>query len=318
MSPDLSAFLLAGGVGAVGLFLGTGLGRWAVKLSPPPAGPPPSPRTDRTTVFLVSLATGLLFAATVFGMHTLRCQQTPEVQPDWHWRYVRIAAHLVLVALLVVASATDFRDYVIPDAVTLPGTLLALLLTTASGDLQVIHVWVDWHHEIPGLQGPEIPEWIRQHPHWHGLAYSLLGAVAGAGATMLVKGLSAVILRRDSLGLGDVTLMAMVGSYLGWQPVLVAFALAPLCGLVFGVALRLLGGKAYLPYGPWLAIASVAVMWSWRWIWMFETAWSPTSRFAVRRFFSDGVGLAIVAGVSVSAMASLLFLLRAFGRSTSR
>lgn len=308
--PLLSSFALVTASGLVGAALGVPLGLSAVRLTPLPGSPEELRTANRLTVVLCGLAGGLLFAGTVYAMHVLQCQHTPEVQADRFWRIGRIVSHLVLVSLLIVATATDFRDYTIPDAITAVGAIFGLGIAVVSGDVQVIHVWVDWHAEIPGIRGPEIPEWIRHHPHWHGLAWSLTGMAAGAGVTGVVRGLSAWILGREALGLGDVTLMAMIGSFLGWQAVLIAFVLAPIFGLVVGIAIRLLGGKSYLPYGPWLAMGAIAVMWSWRWIWMFETAWSPTSRFAVRRFFSDGIGLAIVGGVAVVGMAALLFVLR--------
>ena len=58
------------------------------------------------------------------------------------------------------------------------------------------------------------------HRHLHGLASSLAGIAVGAGSTLLVRVVSSRILGHPALGLGDVTLMAMVGSYIGWQPVI--------------------------------------------------------------------------------------------------
>lgn len=316
--PSLSPAALVAGSGLLGAILGAPLGMWAVRLTPLPGTPEGIRHANRRTVALCVLASALLFAGTVHLMHVLQCQHIPEVQADWMWRIGRIVSHLVLVSLLIVATATDFRDYTIPDSITAVGAIFGLIIATVSGDVQVVHVWVDWHAEIPGIRGPEIPEWIRHHPHWHGLVYSLAGMAAGAGVTGVVRGLSAWILGREALGLGDVTLMAMIGSFLGWQPVLIAFVLAPAFGLVVGVSVRLLGGKSYLPYGPWLAMGAVAVMGGWRWIWMFETAWSPTSRFAVRRFFSDGIGLAIVAGIAMTVLAALLVVLRLRSRLVDR
>ena len=71
----------------------------------------------------------------------------------------------------------------------------------------------------------------------------------------------------DSLGLGDVTLMAMIGSFLGWQPVVCVFLIAPVCGVLVGLLLQFSAGRKALPYGPCLAAAAVVVLFTWRIIW---------------------------------------------------
>jgi leader peptidase (prepilin peptidase)/N-methyltransferase len=62
------------------------------------------------------------------------------------------------------------------------------------------------------------------------------------------------------MGLGDVHIMAAVGACTGWLTPTLAFFLAPIFGLVWAVYLWLARGQRELPYGPWLAAASLAVM----------------------------------------------------------
>jgi leader peptidase (prepilin peptidase)/N-methyltransferase len=170
-----------------------------------------------------------------------------------------------------------------------------------SGQLQMEHVWVDWNQEIPGIAGPFIPAWLDAHRHWHGLAWSVAGVLAGAGLTSFVRGLSGLILRREALGLGDVTLMAMIGSFLGWQPTVFVFVLAPLCGLVCTIPLRLLTKRAYLPYGPFLAAATIAVLFSWRWLWE-----------STRLVFGHPLSLALLSAAAAVSLIVLLWLLRLY------
>ena len=144
----------------VGLALGPLLAAWANRLSEVP------PRRRETLV--TTLITGCLFAIGVFVIVTLEGQRVHEVIPQPFWRYGRLLSHLVLLALLITATATDLREYIIPDSITYPGTLLGIVLATASGDVQLIHFWVDWNHPLVTIVGPEISEWIKQHPHWHG------------------------------------------------------------------------------------------------------------------------------------------------------
>lgn len=257
---------------------------------------------------LVELCTGALFAAYFIAAMEFQVQQTPEVLPDAFWWYGRVASHLVLLTLLIAATGTDLVDYVIPDVITVPGMLFGLAVATISGDVQIIHLWVDWHHAVPDLAGPYIPEWIREHPHWHGLAWSAAGLAFGGGATWLVRIVASAAMGREALGFGDVMLMAMIGSFLGWQPMVFVLALAPFCGLFVGLAVKLLMNRPYVPYGPFLAASAVVVLFTWRWLWM----WELTAAISVRLLFGDALTLAILAAVAVVALAGLLVLLRLY------
>ena len=62
------------------------------------------------------------------------------------------------------------------------------------------HLWVDWNEEIPQIQGPYIPEWIKRHEHWHGLGWSTAGACVGAGLTAVVRKVATSALSNDTPG----------------------------------------------------------------------------------------------------------------------
>jgi len=263
-------------------------------------------------VTLVELLTGALFAAFVVAKLRYRCQSVPEVQPSEFWHYGRIVYHLVLISLLITASGTDFRHYVIPDGIVVPGIVIAVGMATLSGDLQTIHVWVDWHYAVPGIRGPYLPEWMKTFPHLHGLVWSITGMVVGAGMVWIVRAVSSWMLGREAMGFGDVTLMAMIGSFVGWQPVLIILTLSPLCGLVMAVFVRLLTRKIVIPFGPFLAVATLVVLFSWRWIWMFELPLDARQTLSLRILFSDLPGLLILLGIALAALVLLLGLLRLY------
>jgi leader peptidase (prepilin peptidase)/N-methyltransferase len=258
------------------------------------------------------VAGGLAAGLTVAELQWL-CQETPDVRPTVLWWFLRPAFHAMLIVLLVAATATDLKTYYILDAVTLTGAVLAVVLATGAGDLQICHVWVDWNAEVPQLQGPYIPAWLGAHPHWHGLAWSLAGLTAGAGLTWAARAISSVVLGQEALGFGDVTLMGMIGAFIGWQPVLIVFLIAPLCALLTGLIVRLVSSKTYVPYGPYLALAAVIVLFNWQRIWMFEwqlAAGGGRGRdgltFAVRRLFGDATGLLILTGMVAGGLVVLL------------
>ena len=227
------------------------------------------------------------------------CLETPEVQPSPPGRGWRLLYHFTLLFFLIWATAIDFDCYVIPDFITVPGTLLGLVGACWIQEAQLTHLWVDWAYEIPQIRGPYIPGWYDTHRFWHAVAWSVTGAVVGAALTFLARAVSSLVLGQEAMGLGDVTLMAMIGSYLGWQATILVFFIAPLTGLVVGLIVHAISGKVYLPYGPWLSAGAVIVLFGWSPIW-----------FRMRTIFSDWVGLLILAAVGSISFVLLLALLR--------
>lgn len=219
-------------------------------------------RSQRLAIVAVN---GLLWGALPVAMIAGRCQSLIEGGSiDWaHWR---LLYQLILMSLLLTATVVDFDQYVIPDAITVPGVILGVGAAFAVSNLQIIPVWVDWNQWVPDV-GPFIPKWIKNHHHWHGLIWSVAGLVAGATLTWMARIVSQSILGVEALGLGDVTLMGMIGSFIGWQGVLCVFLIAPACGLLVGLMMRFTKGRRAMPYGPCLAAATIVVLFNWRVIW---------------------------------------------------
>ena len=266
------------------------------------------------------------------------------VRPDAVWWYWRIGHHVVLIALMLAVAATDLRSYLIPDNLTLAGLVWGVSLATLSGDLQIEHVWCDWNQEVPQIAGAYIPAWVSSHPHVHGFVWSASGAAFGAAAVWVVRAVSSAVLGKETMGLGDVTLMAMIGSFLGWQAVTLVLLAAPLCALGWHLSaglFRLAGGRlreespgagigsresaalvslrTYVPYGPYLCLATGVILATWRWIWMFELRLGQTSSganrintVAVRRLFGDWQLLAALGAAMLAALVLLLVLRRAY------
>lgn len=256
---------------------------------------------------LTSLSLGVLFVGYTWLLLEAGgggCQRLDEVQPSAPLYVYRLPFHHTLLFLMTVAVVADFLDYVIPDVVILVGILIAVSGAFLTGELQIIHIWVNWDAVIPGIQGPYLPEWMKHHQHLHGIAWSLAGLTTGAILTWLIRSSSHWILGYPALGLGDVTLMAMIGAFIGWQPVLCVLGIAPVAGLFVGLATRLLSGRSFVAYGPYLAASTVIVMSTWRWLW--------ADFFTLRDIFSHWPSVAgLVAGAWVTLLI-LLLLLRGF------
>jgi prepilin signal peptidase PulO-like enzyme (type II secretory pathway) len=111
--------------------------------------------------------------------------------------------------------------------------------------------------------------WAFGQQRWAGLLTALVGLVGSGGIVWAVRLIGTAALRREAMGFGDVTLMMMVGTFLGWQACLIAFFLAPFAGLLVGIAQFVLRRDDVIPYGPFLCLGSAAVVVAWGPIWMW-------------------------------------------------
>lgn len=243
---------------------------------------------------LIELLNALLFVGmywySIPAERFARIDATPFFNPAWsdagvsfssqvtilHLRY---AYHMVLIEFLVVATFIDFDFRLIPDGTTVPGMVIGLVGAAAAGRLWIVPVWVQdrslawtWKTVAPEwmqrlMIDSTVPDWIVGSPHLHGFAVSAAGLIVGGGTTWLVRAIGQWTLKREAMGLGDVTLMAMIGSFIGWQPVLIVFFVAPGCALVFVVISWLFRRDREIPYGPYLSLATLLVLVFWQRVW---------------------------------------------------
>ena len=127
-----------------------------------------------------------------------------------HWgasfTAVRVAMFLTI---LTGVALTDLRHYLIPDGFTVTG----LLWTLATA-----------------LVAPFIGETLL----FAGPYDALVGACAGAGLIAIVGWLGEVALKREAMGMGDMTLMAFVGAALGpARAIITVFVAAAIGAAVF-------------------------------------------------------------------------------------
>jgi leader peptidase (prepilin peptidase)/N-methyltransferase len=159
-----------------------------------------------------------------------------------------------------------------------------------------------WLYYVLNFRG--VPDWIAAWPHLHGLLVSLAGIVVGGGVVWAVRWIGFWALKREAMGFGDVVLMAMIGSFVGWQPVLIVFFLAPICALVVAVIAWLVWREREIPYGPYLSLATLLML-------LF---WWKTWPHAQERIFGLGPFLPIVAVLMFCSLAMLLLMSRGMQR----
>lgn len=121
---------------------------------------------------------------------------------------------------------------------------------------------------------------------WQALLSSLVGLLVGGGLIWLIRIIGRWALQREAMGFGDVTLMAMIGAFLGWQASLLIFFLAPFFGLMVGVFRWAFRRESEIPYGPFLCLATLIVLVRWPAFWervidIFHPGWLVPAAAAV-------------------------------------
>ena len=91
---------------------------------------------------------------------------------------------------------------------------------------------------------------------------SLLAALALGGGLLGVSLLMDRLLKRDSLGGGDIKLFLVVGLYLGFAGALFSLIAACVLGLLFAFLRKKLGkeGSELIPFGPPVAAAAALML----------------------------------------------------------
>jgi prepilin signal peptidase PulO-like enzyme (type II secretory pathway) len=142
-----------------------------------------------------------------------------------------------------------------------------------------------------------VAAWLGGGERFRGLQSSLVGLAVSAGLVWSIREGASRSLGREAMGLGDVTLMAMVGAWVGWQASVLTFFLAAFIGLAHGLVQLVRHRENELPYGPSLCLACAAVVVGWRPLWQW--AGGP---------FTQPLELALVIGVVVALTALTLFV----------
>lgn len=301
-------------------------------------------------------------------------KQAAANAPDVEMLVAQFFGHAILLALMTVATFIDFDEQTIPDTVTLPGTLVGLLLAAtlpvgglpvwqrigASSDVEAVPLRLTspqpWPATLDDSTGlligvacfiawcyALIPKrWIVRRGVWRGVIYwwagmwrsgwcgpmaalavvgsaaiggawwlggewwrsllsSLVGMAAGGALVWTFRAVFGMVLNEEAMGFGDVTLMAMIGAFLGWQATLIVFFLAPFAAVVIAVGQWLLTGRRDIAFGPYLCLAAAFLIVRWDAIW---------NRSMVG-LFALGWLIPVVVGLCVLVMGPLLWLWRA-------
>jgi leader peptidase (prepilin peptidase) / N-methyltransferase len=139
--------------------------------------------------------------------------------------------------LMIVLAMIDVDHMILPDRITWPGIALGFLFHTAIA--------------------------VHLHLPWRLLLEPLYGALLGGGLPLAIYGIWWLIRREEGMGLGDAKMLALIGSFLGWKAMLVAFFFAVLSGSLVGLALMRGSGEGMrtrLPFGAFLALGGLIAL----------------------------------------------------------
>jgi leader peptidase (prepilin peptidase)/N-methyltransferase len=153
--------------------------------------------------------------------------------------------YILFASSLIVASFIDIPHRIIPDEVSVGGMIAGFIL-----------------HSVKGVNLQPF-SWS-----WRPLLDSLLGIIIGGGIIYLTGFIFDLIyfklLKRppiqgetESMGGGDVKLLAMIGAFLGWQKAILTFFIAPFFGAIVGIVNLIIKKDHTIPYGPFLALAAL-------------------------------------------------------------
>ncbi len=309
----------------------------------------------------------LLFAAGLSMLYVWECNGglAPLVAlpaSTIHWQFF---SHAVLLSLMTAATFIDFDEKTIPDSITIPGTLFAMmiaalapqsLLPAANGDRVLMSLPNPWPSEMDGRWGlvlglAIVAAWcyalfpktltLRHGPfkaarylfasivrhqatwwtilmgclvavgvamvwwnggeRWQGLLTSLVGLAFGGAIIWGIRVAASLAMGVEAMGFGDVTLLAMIGAFFGWQAALMVFLLSPFAGAVIAALQWLFSGEREIAYGPFLCAGALGVLLMWPTMW---NRWGD--------FFVFGIWVPICCFACLLPMAFMLAAWRAF------
>jgi leader peptidase (prepilin peptidase) / N-methyltransferase len=162
---------------------------------------------------------------------------------------LKSALLLVFFSAIIVLIFIDLNHRILPDIITLPGTLAGLAFSL------LVPVQDGTGEFLLGVCGFQ-----PQHPILLSFLDSLIGALVCGGFLWFVAEAYIRVRKMEGLGFGDIKLMGMVGAFLGVRLALLTIMLGSFMGAVIGlVYIKFAGknGRYELPFGSFLGIAAI-------------------------------------------------------------
>ena len=141
--------------------------------------------------------------------------------------------YIILASAVIIIAFIDLNEQVIPEVISLPGMVIGLILSFFVPYISFIN--------------------------------SALGIVIGGGIILVIRLAGSLIFKKESMGIGDIELAAMIGAFLGWRYIIISLFLGFFLGALAGILLVLSKIKSredMIPFGPFIALGSfITFLW---------------------------------------------------------
>ena len=175
--------------------------------------------------FLVEVLTGLTFVGfyLYYGLDIL------------------LLPYLFMTCCFIVATMVDFEHRIIPDEISVGGMCVGILMSLFIPEMHIV--------DVAGKNFFLV--------RLHSLGLSLLGVLLGGGLIYAMGILGDFLFKKESMGGGDIKLLAMIGAFMGWQLAILTFFVAPLFGAVYGIVEKIRTDDNAIAYGPFLVLGAL-------------------------------------------------------------
>jgi leader peptidase (prepilin peptidase)/N-methyltransferase len=166
----------------------------------------------------------LLTAGAAFCAYSFFIVPAITASPD-AWTIATLVVQTAVLLIVIPVAFIDFVHFIIPDRITIPGLVIGIAASFLPGGVSPLDCF--------------------------------LGIIAGGGSLFVIGLLGEWILKKgETMGGGDVKLMAFCGAVFGWKIALLTIILGSFVGATVGtglIAAKVFPKSRKIPFGPFLA-----------------------------------------------------------------
>ncbi len=144
---------------------------------------------------------------------------------------IQFLSHAILVLFLIPVAFIDLKTCLILNVLTVPAFILGLILALVFQIENILNL--------------------------------LIGMAAGGGVLLLFGFLGKILFKKDSMGMGDVKLMMVIGIFTGFPGVLLSLLFGVYLAaivILIGLVLKKMKLGDTIPFGPFLALGTVVYL----------------------------------------------------------
>jgi leader peptidase (prepilin peptidase)/N-methyltransferase len=136
---------------------------------------------------------------------------------------------ITFISMLLIIIISDYQTYIIPDEVLIFFSIILvieLIIKNGIGSIGTI----------------------------------LLNAIISFAIMFLLKKIGDFMFKKESMGGGDIKLMAIIGAVLGWKMSIITIFLSSFIGLPFSLIYLYKNKTNVIPFGPFLSVAAIIIL----------------------------------------------------------